>query len=795
MLRAFLLHAFFGLTRAVLTGKAVNDFRKIADALDSDVEYIRNDRQLTHLQSKGSKEFFVKFAARLSAEDREASALVTSSASLMAEATALHAAVVAFIEGADNSQKREIATQLRELSLHAKRIKEGVAKLRASGSRVKLEALCAKLNGQAEFKKLIDQASAELEAAEISGSKTHSELKRLLDISRLQFWSAVTSSSVNEVVSSLKDAVACGRFKDAAKTERELQEKLRAESDANVEARRQLIEEEKRTSLRRLEEKKMFADEKAKARAEGPGLDLIEMLALASLSMEEAAEERVFTASELFDSAKTRYAKLVKQKSRGKEYDEELGHIKDVFSRSARLGHSRAFLLLGMIAQSEGHFKQAEEYYLHCINVDSEPAAALDKLASLLVKQKRYTEAEPILREYLSLKVSDTRAWVNLASVLQNLNRLDEVVEICQRFKFIDPFLADVWHGLANAFHRAGREEDALAAYRRATESDPERKEYLVDLGAVLTRRGMFHDAVAVHVALIALDDDDPEVWSTFSNTLRELGRFDEAVEASERAVSLSPNDERFYLNLGNAYYATGQIDKAEATYLKALSLNDKYDQAMFGLSHVAFARGMHVEGLKMIDKAMKRRSNESIYMELRGDHLMKLGRLEEAEEEFRASLKLTGGRAEVFDGLAICLSLQGRSEESIEASKRSIEINPYRAYYHSHLAYTLIKLGRFDEAEAAYRKAVELDPNYSEGLKGVGCCMYRVGRFEDALAMHSRAVRASPDCTECHFEVGRTLEALGRLEEAKASFAASLALDGTFEASREGLERIERLM
>ena len=63
---------------------------------------------------------------------------------------------------------------------------------------------------------------------------------------------------------------------------------------------------------------------------------------------------------------------------------------------------------------------------------------ALLRLGELLVLQKKYTEAVPLLRKAIQLSDNDRKAWVSLTIALRHLNQLEEAIEASNRTLTLD---------------------------------------------------------------------------------------------------------------------------------------------------------------------------------------------------------------------------------------------------------------------------------------------------------------------------------------------------------------------
>ena len=133
-------------------------------------------------------------------------------------------------------------------------------------------------------------------------------------------------------------------------------------------------------------------------------------------------------------------------------------------------------------------------------------------------------------------------------------------------------------------------------------------------------------------------------------------------------------------------------------------------------------------------------------YCSNRGAVLQGLGRLTEAEAEFREALRL----------------------------------NPNQAEAHNNLGNVLRDLGRYEESGTCYRRALELQPDFPEAHNNLGNVLRDLGRLEEAVGVLPARARAEARCiAEAHHNLGNVLRDLGRLHESLP------AIDGPWSCGR----------
>ena len=113
------------------------------------------------------------------------------------------------------------------------------------------------------------------------------------------------------------------------------------------------------------------------------------------------------------------------------------------------------------------------------------------------------------------------------------------------------------------------------------------------------------------------------------------------------------------------------------------------------------------------------------------------IGRTEEAEEEYKETLRLTPDCADAHNNLGVLLHESERLEEAEKEYKEAISLKndlPDKgAMAHYNLGILLGDLKRFEEAEEEYNEALNITPNFAEAHGNLGNLYSQTGRVEEA--------------------------------------------------------------
>jgi tetratricopeptide (TPR) repeat protein len=284
--------------------------------------------------------------------------------------------------------------------------------------------------------------------------------------------------------------------------------------------------------------------------------------------------------------------------------------------------------------------------------------------------------------------------------------------------------------------------------------------------------------APAMEVPLASMDGVDPDVVR--------------AVQEARAAVEANPTSGTAWGDLGDRYAAHHFLPEAVRCYARAEELEPESDFWAYRLGWITFMNGSPADAVAPLERALARVG--AFYgpaHEAYGQVLLRLGRLDEAAEQFALASRLdpagpqseTGlgqiafqrGNLEVARGhleaaiardpghgeahivLARVLHAMGRVEEAREHAERSRSlpqfsdrndwlvnpsVPPAGSSARTEVAMQLEKQGKLDEAAENYRIAVESNPRSAMARKRLARILVKQGRKPEAIELLREAER-----------------------------------------------------
>ena len=161
-------------------------------------------------------------------------------------------------------------------------------------------------------------------------------------------------------------------------------------------------------------------------------------------------------------------------------------------------------------------------------------SAAISSLVRLYTENKRYADAEKLIKARMKLNPTDTT----------------------------------LLEALANLYHQQGKSQKALELYKGVLEKDPTNTSIRKKLGSLYAELGNKEQAIAEWKKLVTDDFDQHQQLGSIYLSHK---MYKEASEAFQQAISANPRYGYLYTQLAAVYNIQGNIEKAAATYLDGL--------------------------------------------------------------------------------------------------------------------------------------------------------------------------------------------------------------------------------
>lgn len=277
----------------------------------------------------------------------------------------------------------------------------------------------------------------------------------------------------------------------------------------------------------------------------------------------------------------------------------------------------------------------------------------------------------------------------------------------------VAPNSAKVRYNLANAYRRRGDLPRAAENYRRCLELYPAFDAARRNLAVTLTDLGQAEEALNLLRASLEKNPDSGSLYNNLGNAYRALGEMGPAEAAYRRALDLDQGSGDPHNNLAVLYQQQGDWERAEHEFREAVRLNSRSVAFLIHLGDFLLQRNRPAEALQAFSEAERIDGESAVARRGRGESLMRVGELDQAQAELALSLELDPAQWEAPALLGFLSQQRGDSQGAEQYYLRSLRVRPAQPELRQNLGVIYLQqpAGR-EKALEQFRLCLALDPS-----------------------------------------------------------------------------------
>ena len=242
-------------------------------------------------------------------------------------------------------------------------------------------------------------------------------------------------------------------------------------------------------------------------------------------------------------------------------------------------------------------------------------------------------------QQAVDLDPSSANAWSNLGISYYDDNQYEQATNCHQRALAINPRLSCSLNNLGSIYKTQDHTKLAIDFYQAAISASPHFVEPLNNLGVLFLQKQEFKQAWQYLNQAIVLAPTFADAHCNLGLTLLGLDQSAKALMHFEKALQLKPDYAEAYYGYAKVYLNQHQFAESECSIRKAMMINPDQLEFYQLLAEIYHEQGQYKQALMHLDQALAMDSTLSNLYLSKGNVLMGMGEIAQAEEQF---LKVT---------------------------------------------------------------------------------------------------------------------------------------------------------
>ena len=301
--------------------------------------------------------------------------------------------------------------------------------------------------------------------------------------------------------------------------------------------------------------------------------------------------------------------------------------------------HAYALHLLGVIAHQVGKMTLAIQLIEQAIQSHSHVALFHSNLGEMYRQLKMIDLSIQCGQQAVTLDPNSANAWSNLGITYYDAKQYEQAKHCHQRALAINPRLSCSLNNLGSIYKTQNQLKVAIEFYRAAISASPHFVEPLNNLGVLFLQKQEFKQALPYLNQAIVLAPTFADAHCNLGLTLLGLDQSAKALMHFEKALQLKPDYAEAYYGYAKVYLHQHHFTKSECSIRKAMMIDPNQVEFYQLLADIYHEQGHYTQALLHLDQAIARDSTLSNLYLSKGNVLMGMGEISQAEEQF---LKVT---------------------------------------------------------------------------------------------------------------------------------------------------------
>jgi tetratricopeptide (TPR) repeat protein len=265
-------------------------------------------------------------------------------------------------------------------------------------------------------------------------------------------------------------------------------------------------------------------------------------------------------------------------------------------------------LYLGAIALNEGNDSLAIENFKYVTENASWHVESWIRLGGLYFDNRRYEEAETMMREAVELFPNDFAVNLILGLSLAQQNKAAESKDYLKKAVELNPSDVNSLSAYGFTLSQLKENDEAIEYLKRALRLDPNNVNVIGQLGLIYNNLEMMAESDSLYELALQIDPQNALINNNYAYSLSERNlQLERALEMIEIAIAADSSNSSYLDTYGWIFFKLGEYAKAYYYIKKAIDVDGKANAVLMEhLGDVLFMQGKKEEALDYWKKALE---------------------------------------------------------------------------------------------------------------------------------------------------------------------------------------------
>ena len=353
---------------------------------------------------------------------------------------------------------------------------------------------------------------------------------------------------------------------------------------------------------------------------------------------------------------------------------------------------------LGLCLVAKKEFRMAAECFSKALAISPDQPQLLNA-RGVCRQELKMTEAAK--RDYLqaaSLNLYDENSRYNAASIYFTEKKYREAEELLRETLLINENYTDAHKKIAEIYIDEKQNTKALHHLLIARSQSPSDSSLLKQMADVYFDEKEYFNSIEALEESCRLNPHDIVVLNNLGLNYKALGKTEKAILFFDKALTESPDSAEVLNNLGTMYEFTGDTGKARKYLERAVEVKPDYAEALFSLGNTYLNEADYTTSTGFYHQAIAINPKFSKVYNNLGVAYQQTDKLETSAHWLNIGLSLDPESADMYNNLGNTLRSLNQIDDSLAAFKKALEINPDFPEAHKNYGITLLLNGDFEK-------------------------------------------------------------------------------------------------